>query len=717
MAEVEFIYNGIKTIIHCELNTKMKDICNDFKKVANINDNINIFYSYNGQLGFNEELTFYEVANPEDKRRNKMNILVFDNQTIIKENKSIIKSKNIICPECKESIKMDIIDYKINLYECYKKHKINNLLLNEFEKTQYIDLSKIMCNICKKNNKYASYNNIFYKCLTCHNNICPLCKEQHDKSHIIINYDDKYYICDKHNENYILYCEDCKMNLCTLCNNHINHYRILFSDILPNKDYLNKKIDKLKNYLKEFDKDIDILINILNEVRNKINIYYKINKDIIDNYNIKNRNYEYLYYLNCFQKDDTIINELRNFIEYKPMEEKFKDICNLYTKMNFDEITLIYKVKGEIEVQLFNKGFVERNKKNCKLIIEGKEQEFTDKYRFGIFFGTDKDIFEIKLKGITKITSIKEMFYNCSSFLTSPDISKWNTSNITEIDGLFYNCHDLKSLPDLNNWDISNITNMSYMFYNCINLKSIPNISEWNTSNVTDMNNMFSGCRSLLSLSDISKWNTSNVTDMNNMYSGCRSLLSLPDISKWNTSNVINMSQIFGYCESLKYLPDISKWNTSNITNMNGIFSSCKSLASLPDISKWNTSKVIDMGCIFNDCKSLFTLSDISKWDTSNTIIMNCIFRDCESLLSLPDISKWNISKVKNLNCMFYNCSSIKSLPDISKWDTSRVNNMDSMFFNCSSLQSLPDISKWNTSRVIDIKRMFFLLFIFKIIA
>ena len=30
------------------------------------------------------------------------------------------------------------------------KHKINNLLLNEFEQKQHIDLSKIILNICKK---------------------------------------------------------------------------------------------------------------------------------------------------------------------------------------------------------------------------------------------------------------------------------------------------------------------------------------------------------------------------------------------------------------------------------------------------------------------------------------------------------------------------------------------------------------------------------------
>ena len=32
---------------------------------------------------------------------------------------------------------------------------------------------------------------------------------------------------------------------------------------------------------------------MLNDVKNKMNIYYRINEDIIDNYNNKNRNNEY----------------------------------------------------------------------------------------------------------------------------------------------------------------------------------------------------------------------------------------------------------------------------------------------------------------------------------------------------------------------------------------------------------------------------------------
>ena len=61
MAEVEFTYNGINTTIQCNLNEKMKDICKRFKVKVNINNN-NIYYSYNGQVGIDEEKKFEEIA-------------------------------------------------------------------------------------------------------------------------------------------------------------------------------------------------------------------------------------------------------------------------------------------------------------------------------------------------------------------------------------------------------------------------------------------------------------------------------------------------------------------------------------------------------------------------------------------------------------------------------------------------------------------------------
>ena len=160
--EIEFIYDGISTIIQCNSNEKMKNICQKFKDKVGIDKNRKVFYSYDGKVGIDEELTFRDNANSEDKKGNKMSILVFSNDSLIIQKENDIKeSQNIICPKCKENIKMDIKEYKINLYDCKNRHKKNNILLNEFKETQKFDNSKIVCDICKKNNKSISYNNIF----------------------------------------------------------------------------------------------------------------------------------------------------------------------------------------------------------------------------------------------------------------------------------------------------------------------------------------------------------------------------------------------------------------------------------------------------------------------------------------------------------------------------------------------------------------------------
>ena len=136
------------------------------------------------------------------------------------------------------------------------------------------------------------------------------------------------------------------------------------------------------------------------------------------------------------------------------------------------------------------------------------------------------------------------------------------------------------------NFFIKNHIIIKEMFNNCKSLLSLPDISNWNTDKAIDMSKMFYNCESLQSLPDISRWNTDNVIYMNNMFYNCRSLESLPDISKWNTNNVIYMNSMFSDCQSLKSIPDISKWNINNVIYMNSMFYNCQSLKSIPDISK-----------------------------------------------------------------------------------------------------------------------------------
>ena len=258
--QIEFNFNGVNTIIQCKKDTKLKDIYKSFRFKAKLEKKALIFM-YNGNTVQNDELTFNEIANSEDKKRNKMNILIVEAEIPLPPQlQNIIRSKSIICPECKEDIKFSIDDYVINLFECRNKHDIDNIFLDKFDSTQNINVSQIKCQICGKYNIVNIFNNIFYRCNTCKKDICPMCCSNHDKEHNIINYDDKNYICDKHNKNYIAYCDDCKENICMFCEqNHKGHSITNYGKLLLDKN-------KIDNSLKQFEEKKNKLNNDINEI-------------------------------------------------------------------------------------------------------------------------------------------------------------------------------------------------------------------------------------------------------------------------------------------------------------------------------------------------------------------------------------------------------------------------------------------------------------------
>ena len=110
-----------------------------------------------------------------DKENLKKSVIVYDNDSNI-ENNELVKSKEIIYPECGENSIIKIENYKISLFGCKNKHENKDISFFDFDKTQLIDESKIKCNICKDNNKSKSYKKQFYKCNSCKFNLCPLCK-------------------------------------------------------------------------------------------------------------------------------------------------------------------------------------------------------------------------------------------------------------------------------------------------------------------------------------------------------------------------------------------------------------------------------------------------------------------------------------------------------------------------------------------------------------
>ena len=237
---IKVIFQG-NISIQTNLEEKMLNV---FTKYATkINENVEkFFFLYNGNM-IDKESTINQIINEEDRKNNKMSILVnlldYENED---DKNTFVFSKEIICPKCKSNIKMKMKDYKILLYECKNKHRCDNLTLENFAETQKIDQSKIICDNCKSKNKKEIHNNIFFKCLTCKANLCPICCSSHNKNHKKINYDHKDYICEIHNNSFISYCDNCLQNTCIICEAEHNSHKVThFSKILPDKNELKKK--------------------------------------------------------------------------------------------------------------------------------------------------------------------------------------------------------------------------------------------------------------------------------------------------------------------------------------------------------------------------------------------------------------------------------------------------------------------------------------------
>ena len=742
MIEISFNFKGAFTKIQCNTDDKIIDICKKF--AFKINQNINdIYFLYDGRkVNLSEEkLRIGELQNNIDKSNKKMAMIVYENDYMEVNDNHKIKSKEIICPNCFGNSIIKIEDYKIKLLECEERHISDDIFFKDFQKTQYIDISKIICDICKKNNKAKTYENKFFKCNTCKLNLCPLCKKSHYNDHYIVDYDDKNYYCDIHDERYSSYCKDCNKNICLECEkNHKNHKILSYSDLFPEENKKKTELNEFRSLLNKVKNEINEIKNICDKFSENVESYYTIYSDIINNYNYnnKNRNYQILKNINDI-KDKIIINDIKEISSENDKSLKFKKIYEIFNKMiakkakNGTEATNNHKTIDNKKINKINKA----NDKNKNINKNNKNDEYNINANktYNRFYFQNLDLSkEIKKnsnqnnnKKNIKVNNSKDMkrkIYKdtikkndnindrtTNNFLTRKESknnnSKFQNKNIKKTNKTPLNLK--KSVPifkpikdaneisiiykiDQNDKKKGEVKIFGYEFVmknekKCYIIHNNIKYDLTDNFNIKDIKeNTFE-----IKLIDIK-----NINNMSFMFNGCSSLISIKDISNWKTSNIEDMSYLFYGCSSLSNFSGISEWDTKNVTNMSNLFSFCKHLVKLPDISKWDTSKVKDMNNIFNGCSSLKEIPDISKWNTSDVKDMRGIFNNCSSLEKLPDISKWNTCNAISMSNLFNGCSSLKVIPDISKWNTDNVTTMDKIFSGCNSLSSLPKISTFS---------------------
>ena len=168
--------------------------------------------------------------------------------------------------------------------------------------------------------------------------------------------------------------------------------------------------------------------------------------------------------------------------EYE-LKEYFEDIDNNYNQK--DEISIKLKINKDI----FNmsKMFFECNslleikeitKKNC---CNNKTLDL-DNFEYSSSFEDDSQ------QNIINESEENSLYRDCECCQISKSIS--SIQNIYTFDNIYTINRD--NLLTILQFD--NVINMSLMFYGCSSLISLPDLSEWNTSNVNDRSSMFYEC-------------------------------------------------------------------------------------------------------------------------------------------------------------------------------------------------------------------------------
>ena len=757
MSEIKtnFIFNNQKTEFNFNKSDLIQNILSSF--ATKINRKIEDFnFLYCGEKLVNYESKTLSDLSPKD---NMINISVYEkNQKeensggkIMPENVSLKVSEHIICPRCKFMSEIDINNFKVYITNCNNNHSMPGLFMNDFNTTQYIDESRILCQECKKSQKELlisteNQSNVLQMC-SCGMSICQSCFPSHkekilNKNHNSIPYQDKDYFCFEHNNIYSAYCQKCKKNICEKCeeihNNHqIDLYKniLLKDNIIQNIKNMNEElISKVQRFNHELNELINLLNNISTNIQNDLKIFLQISNKVINDYNLERKNYQIIQNMKVINNtinDSPILKDIDSFLADSNSNIRIKCLLDMYNTMYLESSNII---NNEFGMNKINSN--ENDKKEDKISQENKDTSSTSiqneykSYMILKYLQNKKKVKDNKIKLLgTKFCEnnkdnclliINDKEYPISEYYTltkndmknnEVEVKLIQIKPLTDMSHMFYSEDNdpiyLTEITSITNWDTSNVTDMSNLFNNCTLLKTIHDISNFDTSNLINISNLFYNCISLTSIDDISKWKLDKVTNMSNMFFNCKNIISLSDISNWNTKGVTDMRGLFCNCSSLKSLPDISKWNTENLINMSGLFRNCSNLELLPDISIWNVENVIYMGGLFANCVSLQSLPDISKWNTKNVKTINQLFYHCSNLNSLPDISLWNSNNIYNMKGIFCDCSSLSVLPDISKWNTSNVVDMSYMFYNCSSLLSLPDLLEWDTKKIENLKYMF----------
>ena len=276
--------------------------------------------------------------------------------------------------------------------------------------------------------------------------------------------------------------------------------------------------------------------------------------------------------------NNNIANEINNVI---PNNIGYNEFNNIYS----NEINIIYFTQKEGSQRIFGGKFVENNKRNIDLMINGVKTNLIEQYKL------QQGENNIKIIIKNKISNLEYMFNECKWLKNIDGLKYLDTKDINNFDHMFNGCSSLSDINGLSNWNVSNSFNFSFMFCGCSSLSNVNGLQNWNVSRVNGFSFMFCECSSLSNINGLQNWNVSNSNNFEGMFRGCSSLSELNALQNWNVSNVNNFSWMFYKCSSLSNINGLQNWNISNLKDFSWMFSECLSSLDLKSLLKWKISE------------------------------------------------------------------------------------------------------------------------------
>ena len=114
-----------------------------------------------------------------------------------------------------------------------------------------------------------------------------------------------------------------------------------------------------------------------------------------------------------------------------------------------NEINIKYITKEEKEENIFGKEFVENNKNNIELEINGEKSKLIKRYKLV------KGVNNIKIIIKNKITNLEYMFDWCNTLKDINELKYLDTKDINNFEGMLWECSSLSDINPLQNWKIS----------------------------------------------------------------------------------------------------------------------------------------------------------------------------------------------------------------------------------------------------------------------